>query len=128
DADGASLQDLLQQHVSAIRLVSALFKLTGAGERPVSVDRLAAVVGQPVEETVRLARQIFRKVSVRRGLLQLDLGTDSPSSRFRLQIDDRVIGAEGCAVDMIWMALFIDRPLHVEATCAATGTPIQVEL
>jgi hypothetical protein len=128
DTDEASVQDPLQDHVPAIRLVSSLFKLTGAGARPVSVERLAAVVGQPVEETLALARQIFRKVTVRDGLLHLDLGTDSPSARFRLRIDDRVIGAEGCAVDMIWMALVIDGPLRVEATCAATDVPIQVDL
>jgi alkylmercury lyase len=128
NASLAGMGDSLQEHRPAVRLVSALFKLTRAGERPVEVERLAAVVDQPVEETVRLAHQIFRTVVVRDGLLDLRLGTASESRRFRLRIDGRVIDAEGCAVDLVWMAMFIDQPLQLEASCAATGRPIHVDL
>lgn len=120
--------DPWQEHVQAIRLVSALFKLTAAGEHPVEVERLAATVGKPVPETVKLARQIFRTVVVRDGLLDLRLGSASKPARFRLRIDGRVIDAGGWAVDLVWMAMFIDKPLGIDATCAATGAPIQVDL
>jgi hypothetical protein len=110
----AGMRDTLHEHRPAVRLVSALFNLTGAGE-------------QPVEETMRLAHQIFRTAVVRDGLLDLRLGTVTESPRFRLRIDGRVIDAEGCAVDLLWMALFIDKPLQLEASRAAIGRSIHVD-
>ena len=54
----AAWQTVGQQYQPAILVTSALIKLTGAGERPVEVERLAATTGRPVDETLALARQM----------------------------------------------------------------------
>ncbi len=123
----AAWQTVGQQYQPAIFVTSALIKLSGAGERPVEVERLATASGRPVDETLALARQ-FLKVKIQDGLIHLDLSAAGPSARYRLQIGARTIDADGCAPDIIWTALLADKPIHAEATCPATGTPIRVDL
>src|SRR5881409_369257 len=103
----AAWQTVGQQYQPAILVTSALIKLTGAGERPVEVERLAATTGRPVDETLALARQ-FLKVNVQDGLVHLDLSTTGASARYRLQIGERTIDANGCAPDIVWTALLVD--------------------
>jgi alkylmercury lyase len=122
----AAWQTVGQQYQPAILVTSALIKLTGAGERPVEVEQLAAATGRPVDETLTLARQ-FLKVNVQDGLVHLDLSAAGPSARYRLQIGARTIDAGGCAPDIIWTALLAGQPIHAEAICPATGTPIRVD-
>lgn len=109
-------------------LVSALFALTGAGERPVGIGRLAATVGRPEPETRALASSLGDLARVEGGIVNLTLGTSSPSPRFRVRIDGRVIKAGGCAPDLFWIAACAKKTVHVDTACRATGTPIQVEL
>ena len=116
-----------QQYQPAIQVTSALIKLSGGGERPVEVERLAAASDRPVDETLALARQ-FLKVNVRDGLVHLDLSAAGTSARYRLQIGARTIDADGCAPDIVWTALLAGTPIHAEATCPATGTPIRADL
>jgi alkylmercury lyase len=123
----AAWQTVGQQYQPAILVTSALIKLTGAGERPVTVERLAAASGRPVDETLALARQ-FLKVCVQEGLINLDLSAVGPSARYRLQIGARTIDADGCAPDIVWTALLAGTPIRAEATCPATGTRIRVDL
>jgi alkylmercury lyase len=126
DFDGA-WQTVGQQYQPAIQVTSALIRLTGAGERPVEVERLAAASGRPVDETLALARQ-FLKVHVKDGLIQLDLTGAGPSARYRLQIGERPIATGGCAPDIVWTALLAGKPIQAQATCPATGSPIRVDL
>jgi len=123
----AAWQTVGQQYQPAILVTSALIKLSGAGERPVEVERLAATSGRPVDETLALARQ-FLKVNVQDGLVHLDLSATGASARYRLQIRERTIDANGCAPDIVWTALLVDTPIQAQATCPATGTPIRVDL
>ena len=123
----AAWQTVGQQYQPAIQVTSALIKLSGAGERPVEVVRLAAASGQPVDERLALARQ-FLKVKVQAGLVQLDLTAANPSARYRLQIGARTIDANGCAPDIVWTALLAGTPTRAEAICPATSTPIRVDL
>jgi alkylmercury lyase len=122
----AAWQTVGQQYQPAIQVTSALIKLSGAGERPVAVERLAAAGGRPVDETLALAQQ-FLKVRVQDGLVHLDLSAAGTSARYRLQIGARTIDAGGCAPDIVWMALLAGTPIHAKATCPATGTPIRVD-
>jgi alkylmercury lyase len=122
----AAWQTVGQQYQPAILVTSAVIKLTQAGERPVEVERLAAASGQPVDETLALARQ-FLKVRVQDGLIQLDLAAAATSARYRLQIGARTIDANGCAPDIVWMALLAGTPIHAEAICPATGSSIRVD-
>ncbi len=121
----AAWQIVGQQYQSAIQVTSALIELSRAGERPVRVERLATASGRPVDETLALARQ-FLKVKVRDGLVHLDLSAAGTSARYHLHIGERTIDAGGCAPDIVWMALLAGQPIHAEASCPATDTPIRV--
>ena len=123
----AAWQIVGQHYQPAIQVTSALIKLSGGGERPVEVERLAAASDRPVDETLALARQ-FLKVNVQDGLVHLDLSAAGTSARYRLQIGARTIDADGCAPDIVWTALLAGTPIHAEATCPATGTPIRADL
>ena len=120
----AAWQIVGQQYQSAILVTAALIKLSGAGEWPVEVERLATASSWPVDETLALAQQ-FLKVKIQDGLVHLDLSVAGTSARYRLQIGARTIDANGCAPDIIWTALLADKPIHAEATCPATGTPFE---
>jgi len=122
----AAWQIVGQQYQPAIFVTSALIKLSGGGERPVEVERLAAATGRPVDETLALARQ-FLKVNVQDGLVHLDLSAAGTPARYRLQIGARTIDVGGCAPDIVWIALLAGTPIHAEATCPATRSPIRVD-
>ena len=111
----------------AVRVTSALLKLTNAGERPTTAQRLAEVVGSPVDEATSLAIQVNPRARVRDGQVRLDMATrPGRGSRFELRLGDRVIYATGCAPDQYWIALLIDEPLEIRATCQATRAPIRL--
>ena len=121
----AAWQIVGQQYQPAIQVTSALIKLSGGGEWPVEVEQLAAASGRPVDETLALAQQ-FLKVNMQDGLVHLDLSAAGTSARYRLQIGARTIDAGGCAPDIVWTALLAGTPIHVQATCPATGSPIRL--
>ncbi len=123
----AAWQTVGQQYQPAILVTSAVIKLTGAGERPVEIERLATASGRPVDAMLALTRQ-FLKVNVQERLVHLDLSAAGTSARYHLQIGARTINANGCAPDIVWMALLAGQPVHAEATCRATGTHIRVDL
>lgn len=111
-----------------MRMVSALFKATNAGERPVTAELLAALVGQPVAEALQIARGLGEQVTVENDDVRFALAIPGQSARFWLTIGDRRIGVQGCAPDLFWTAYFVDQPLHIEATCPTTDTAICVDL
>jgi hypothetical protein len=112
----------------AFVLVSALFALTSAGERPVAVDRLAATVRRPVAETRALAGSLGELVRLDNADVHLVLGTSSPSPRFLVRIGDRTIKAGGCAPDLFWIAVCSGKTVRVDTECQASGAPIHVEI
>jgi alkylmercury lyase len=116
-----------KQH--AARVAWAAIKLSQAGQRPVSLDQLATQVGLPVAETARLLRLTWReRVDLRDGVIRLD-ATPAGPRRYRVDVGGRPVGAgKGCSVDMYLLALALGRPIHAEATCPATGTPITVDI
>jgi alkylmercury lyase len=61
-------------------------------------------------------------------MVRLDVTPAGPR-RYRVHADGRPVGAgKGCSVDMYLLALALGRPIHAEATCPATATPIRVDL
>lgn len=61
-------------------------------------------------------------------MVRLD-ATPAGPRRYRVHAGGRPVGAgKGCSVDMYLLALALGRPIHAEATCPATGTPIRVEI
>lgn len=61
-------------------------------------------------------------------MIRLD-ATPSGPRRYRVHAGGRPIGSgKGCSVDMYLLALALGRPIHAEATCPATGTPITVDI
>lgn len=119
-------QELFAQFLPQIALTSALFELTGIGEHPVEIQRLAAAIGRSSDEAVALAQQ-WARVRVADGRISFD-PEGSPSSRYRVEVGTRVLDTGGCAPDLFWAVLAAGLSVRVESTCPTTGTPIQVDL
>ena len=114
---------------NAARVAWATIKLSQAGQRPVGLDQLATQVGLPAAEAAWLLQLTWReRVDLRDGIIRLD-ATPSGPRRYRVHSGERPVGAgKGCSVDMYLLALALGRPIHAEATCPATGTPITVDI
>ena len=119
-------QELFAQFLPQIALTSALFELTGMGEHPVEIERLAAAIGCSLDETVALAQQ-WARVQVADGRISFD-PEGSPYSRYRVEVGTRVLDTGGCAPDLFWAVLAARISVRVESTCPTTGITIQVDL
>lgn len=109
-------------------MVSALFALTGAGEQPVDIERVAANTGETAPDARELIESLGRLAHVDHETVYLTPGTSSPSPRFLVRIDDRLINSGGCAPDLFWIAVCSGKTVDVETHCRATGTPIRTHL
>jgi alkylmercury lyase len=114
---------------NAARVAWATIKLSQVGQRPVSLEQLATQLGLEGPETARLLHLIWQeRIDLRDGMVRLD-ATPAGPRRYRVHAGGRSVGAgKGCSVDMYLLALAIGRPIHAEATCPATGTPIRVDI
>jgi hypothetical protein len=121
-------KEVLQAWAPAARMFSAVFKLTNVGEKPVTLEKLAATAGVPPEEIAGLVSQFFGgEARIQDGLVHLEMATTrQPSSRFELRIGDRRLYTGGCVPDQLWMAYFSDEPVEIRGTCQTTGAPIRV--
>lgn len=131
----SSMEDFLaawdiasSEYLPAFVVVSALFALTGAGVRPVGIERLADTVNRPVGETRALVDSLGGLARVDGESVHLTLGATTQSPRFRVRIEDRAIKAGGCAPDLFWIAVCSGKRVQVEAICRASAAPIRVEL
>lgn len=123
------MSDAVSDKVNAARAAWALIKLSEAGTRPVYVGQLADRVGLAPEEALRLLRLTWREqVSVRDGEIRLDTTPNGPR-RYRVDAGGQAIGSgKGCSVDMYLLALALGKPIHAQASCPATGTPITIDI
>ena len=119
-------QEVFAQFRLPFLITTALFRLTGMGERPVEIERLAAAIERPPDETVALARQ-WARVRVADGRINLD-PESSPFSRYHVEVGTRVLDTGGCAIDLFWAVLAAGVSVRAESICPATGTVIRVEL
>jgi len=111
-----------------IKATYALIGLTRLGERPTTVERLAAVLERPEDEAIELAWQASRVRPDPQGRIHLEapFGGGGPSRR-KLYVGEREIPVSGCGPDLFPAAVVLDVPFRVEDTCQATGTPIRIE-
>jgi hypothetical protein len=115
--------------LSWIEATYALIGLTRLGERPTTVERLAAALGRPEEEAIRLAWKASRVRPDEEGRIHLGAafgGSGGPSRR-TLHVGDGEIAVSGCAPDLLPAAAVLDVPFRVEDTCPVTGAPIRIE-
>ena len=110
-----------------VRLFLGLVGLTRLGERPAALERLAAIVDRPVDETAALVRGAT-SARIEGELIQWDEPFPGDRTRRMLYVGDRAVPMRsGCAPDLFGFAAVLDVPFRVEETCAATGAPIRVD-
>ncbi len=119
-------QEVFAQFQPQVVMTTALFNLTGMGEHPVEIERLAEALGRSPDEAVALAQQ-WAYVRVADGLIHYD-PEGSPYSRYHVKVGNRVLDTGGCAVDIFWAVLATGASVRAESRCPTTGTPIRVEL
>jgi alkylmercury lyase len=110
-----------------VRAIIALSGLTRLGEHPASLQRLAATIDRPVDETAALVRREF-VARIEDGLIYWDDPYPGEHTRRLVHIGNRTIAmGSGCGPDVFTFAAVLDVPFRVEETCPATGTPIRVD-
>ncbi|HEY3059927.1 MAG TPA: hypothetical protein VGL99_13230 [Chloroflexota bacterium] len=87
---------VLRQYEPAVRVTSALLKLTGLGEHAVHIALLAEAINQPVPDRLHLLTQ-WTTARVDDREVRLTLITAGPAARYRLSVDTRTLDADGCA-------------------------------
>lgn len=119
-------QETLARFRLPLAMTTALLKLTGMGERPVSVEYLAQAIGRSPQETVALVQQ-WARVRIADRFITFDPQA-SPFSRYRVEVATRVLDVGGCAPDLFWAVLAAGLPIRAQSICPATGAAIQVDL
>ncbi|MQA03850.1 MAG: hypothetical protein GEV07_14380 [Streptosporangiales bacterium] len=113
--------------VEWVTVTYAVIGLTNFGERPGPSARLAEVLGPSVSEAEALAKQwSWPGTRVEDGLISVDAERAKSATRRHVQVGDRRFGVTGCAPDILQYAPLVRPSLHLEDTCAATGTPILI--
>ncbi|MFC0109593.1 organomercurial lyase [Kibdelosporangium aridum] len=108
------------------KAIIGLAGLTRIGERPASLDRLTAIVGQSRDATATLLRNEFT-VRIEGDSIYWDDPFPGDQVRRMLYVGDREIPMRsGCAPDLFVYAAVLDVPFHVEENCPTTGVPIRV--
>lgn len=115
----------LVQRDERIRALYSLIGLTRIGDRPTTVEQLAAVLGRGEQEAITLAWEASR-VRPENGRIHLDTPWPGASPRRKLYVGDREIPVSGCAPDLFGVVAVVDAPFRVEDTCPATGASIHV--
>jgi hypothetical protein len=110
-----------------VRAIIALSGLTRLGQRPSPLERLAAIIDRPADETAALVRREF-VARIDNGLIYWDDPYPGERTRRLVHIGDRTVAmGSGCGPDVFTFAAVLDVPFTVEETCPATGTPIRVD-
>ncbi len=110
-----------------VDLFLGLAGLTRFGERPASLDRLAAIMGRSTADTAVLLRR-DTTARIDGGLVHWDEPFPGDRTLRTLYVGDREIPMKsGCVPDLFAYAAVLDVPFRVEDTCAATGVPIRVD-
>lgn len=110
-----------------VSAIIALSGLTRLGECPAELDRLAAIIDRPVDETAALVRREF-VARVEGGLIYWDDPYPGDQTLRTVHIGDRVLPmGSGCGPDVFTIAAVFDVPFRVEETCPVTGTPIRID-
>src|SRR6266446_4822010 len=120
-------KEALNAWTPSVRVTSAVFRLTNAGEKPAPLTEIAEAAGYSPQRTADLILQIFSRTGrTTDGMVYLEMAaTREPSSRFELRVGDRTMYTAGCAPDQFWIALFTDEAVEIR-TLSQTAPPIKV--
>src|SRR5919197_1786991 len=116
----------LVRRVEWIEALYALIGLTRLGERPTTLQQLAAALERPEEEAIKLAWEASRVRPDGDGRIYLDTPWPGASPRRRLYVGERDMAVSGCAPDLFGVAAVLDVPFRVEDACSVTGVPIRI--
>jgi len=107
------------------RLMVPMLRELATGQ-PVQPERLAALGGVPVDQTLALLRQAPSEWDPR-GTRLVGLGLTSRPTPHRFQVHDQDLYT-WCAVDAMFFPVLIGAPARIQSPCVATGDPIQIDL
>ncbi|GAB3225417.1 organomercurial lyase MerB [Glycomyces halotolerans] len=106
-------------------LLTALMRLLAEGE-PVTERQLAEHVGRPLEAVRAILDELPSLERDDDGdLVGFGLTLRPTAHRFMIEDEDTVLYAF-CAMDTLLFPSILDRTVHVESTCPATGATIRV--
>lgn len=94
--------------------------------QPVEPQRLAALAGMPVDQTLALLQQMAGEWDPS-GTRLVGLGLTSKPTRHRFQVHGHSLYT-WCAVDAIFFPVLIGAPARIQSPCVATGDLIQIDL
>jgi alkylmercury lyase len=115
----------LIRNVKAQELLPHAVRLLSEGE-PVVLERLATVIGWPLEDVeTALAEQTSAERDQQGRLVGLSLTLRPTPHRFT--VDARTVFA-WCASDTLMFPVILGRPAIVESTCPQTARPVRIEL
>lgn len=103
-----------------------LLALSRIGERPVPLEKLAALLDRSEEQTALLVHQ-HTTARVHDRMIQWDVPFPTDHARRTLYVGDRVIPMNRCVSATFVLAAVLDTPFRLEEPCAATGAPIHID-
>jgi hypothetical protein len=123
----------VEENRPMLALMATIITLTDFGEQAVPLERLCTELDWSREETLaHISRWAQGVVRIEKNLVQFDVSSPATGrpARYRIRRGERVIhaGGGGCALDLFAVVLWTGKPMQVEATCAATGRLIRVDL
>ncbi|HEX5116348.1 MAG TPA: organomercurial lyase [Pseudonocardiaceae bacterium] len=103
-----------------------LLALSRIGERPVPLEKLAALLDRSEEHAARLVHQ-HTTARVQDRMIQWDMPFPADRARRTLYVGDRVIPMNRCVSATFVLAAVLDVAFRLEEPCAATGAPIRID-
>jgi alkylmercury lyase len=107
------------------RLMVPMLRELATGQ-PVEPERLAALAGVPVEQTIALLRQAGAEWD-QSGSRLVGFGLTSQPTPHRFRVHGHALWT-WCAVDALLFPVLIGAPAEIESPCAATGEPIRIQV
>ncbi len=101
-----------------------LYRLLAAGE-PVANERLARMVGLPVESVEGILNRWFGVYRDDTGAITAYWGLTLNPTRHRLHIGDRVLYT-WCAWDSLFLPMLLNEAAQIESVCHETGTDVRL--
>jgi alkylmercury lyase len=107
------------------RLIVPILQELATGQ-PVDPERLAALAGVPLDQTLALLQQAPSEWDPG-GTRLIGLGLTSKPTRHRFQVHGHSLYT-WCAVDAMFFPMLIGAPARIQSPCVATGDLIQIDL
>lgn len=112
-------------HETFWRLAPPLWRELATTGQPVEPERLAALAGAPVDETLALLREYAEWDPD--GERVVGAGVSLLRTPHRYDTDGRTVWT-WCAPDLLVLPVVLGTPARIQSPCAATGDPVRVEV